>query len=114
MSSAMELIIVSACLGLSGNAKEACQKTIEASAKQTGIEQKINKAQYKVENKANKQVNRLFDKETVDVMGSTVFLAKTVSDKSVKFNVPNMGICDKITSEVGPNKYYLNTVWSFK
>lgn len=114
MSGAMTLMIATACMGFSGIEKEACVKAAEAGSKQSGIEQNVNQAQKKAEDQAKEKAKDMLGQTTIDVVGGTVFLAKTISDKSVKFDIPNMGIADKITSEVGTEKYYLNLVWKFK
>lgn len=114
MSGAMGAMIAAACMSFSGVEKEACTKAAEAGARQSGIEQSVKRAQDKVEDKAKEEAKDLIGKTGMDVVGGTVFLAKTISDKSVKFDIPNMGIADKITSEVGTEKYYLNLVWRFK
>lgn len=114
MSGAMSLMIVSACLSFNGQGKEACEKALEAGSKQSGIEQNVNQAQDRLEDKAKKNAKDLLGDTTMDVVGGTVFLAKTISDKSVKFSLPTMGLCDKITNEVGPDKYQLQMVWRFK
>lgn len=114
MSSLAALIIAGACTGFNGNGKEACSKGLQAAGKQTGIEQNIGTAEKKLENNAKEKAQDWIGNTGMDIVGGTVFLAKTISDKSVKFDIPNMGIADKITSEVGTEKYYLNLVWRFK
>lgn len=111
MASAMALMITSACLGLSGNPHEACEKALEAGTKQAGIEQNVDKAQKMVESTADRTAHEILGQQTMELAGGGIFIAKTVINKSVQFNVPSFGLCDKITSQVGTDKYSMQMVW---
>lgn len=111
MAGAMALMITSACIGMSGNANEACMKALEAGSKQTGIEENINKAQKVVEKTAEKTANEVLGKKTMEIAGGTIFLAKTVADKSIQFNLPTFGICDGITNQIGVDRYSMQMFW---
>lgn len=113
MSTVVAAFITSACLGLSGNGEQACQKAMEAGSKQSGIEQNVNKFEKTVERKATYKATDLLGKAAIDVVGGGLFLAKTVVDKSVQFNVPTLGTCDKITNKVGVDKYSVQMEWGF-
>lgn len=113
MSGAMTALIVSACVGLSGVKQEACEKGLEAGAKQTGIEKGVDAIQKESERKAKYIALDLIGKSGMDMVGGGIFLVKTVADKSVKFNLPTLGLCDRITNRVGVDKYSLEMVWGF-
>lgn len=112
--SAVALMITSACISFSGNGHEACSKAAEAGAKQSGFEQNVDLMEKNVTQKADKEARILIGTTTFDIVGGTVFIAKTVVDKSVKLNVPTFGLCDKISTQVAPNKYSLHLEWGFK
>jgi hypothetical protein len=114
MGSVTALIIAASCTGFSGNGHEACSKAMEAGGKQSGIIQNIDTAEKKVSKDAEQEVHYLLGDTTFDVVGGGVFLAKTVREKSVQFNAPTFGLCDKITSQIGVDKYSLNLEWRFK
>lgn len=109
----MTAIVTSACIGLSGSAREACSKALEAGSKQSGIEQDVDTFQKNVEKQANNEAHEYFGDTGVEVLGSSLFLLKTVIDKSVRFNAPTFGLCDSVTNQVGPNDYKLLLEWKF-
>ncbi|NJO48210.1 MAG: hypothetical protein HC840_00680 [Leptolyngbyaceae cyanobacterium RM2_2_4] len=113
MSGTMTILIAGACIGLSGNSKLACEKALEAGSKKTGIEQNVNRFQKTVERKAKDQAEEYIGQEGVDVVGGGVFIAKTIVDKSVQFNAPTFDLCDKVTSQVGVDKYSVQLEWGF-
>lgn len=114
MNSAMGLMIAGACFGLSGQTQQACEKSLEAGSQQSGFEQSVDKAQQRLEKKANKEAHYLLGDSGMQVVGGSIFIAKTAIDKSVQFNAPTAGLCDKITSQIGINKYSLLMEWNFK
>lgn len=112
-SGVVALMIAAACANLSGPQKDACQKGLEAGGKQSGAEQIIYSTQKKIENNAKEAVQSFLGEEGMGVAGGTIFLTKTVINKSVKFSLPTLGICDKVTNQVGPDKYSLLMEWHF-
>lgn len=114
MSNVVALMIVGACTSFSGNGKEACSKGLEAAGKQSGIEQNIGAAEKKLEDNAKDKAQDWIGNTGMDIVGGTLFLVKTAKDKSVRFSTPTLGICDKITTEVGTEKTGINLEWRFK
>lgn len=114
MSSLISAMIVSSCVGLTGSFKEACQKGIEAGAKQTGLEENVNKAEKRAEFLAHNQAVNLVGNTTIDIVGGTAFLYKTVTEKSIKLDLPTFGLCDNASSQIGDKSYYLNISWRLK
>jgi hypothetical protein len=110
---AITVMITSACIGLSGNGHDACTKAAEAGAIQSGLDQNVGAFQKQIEQDADKKAHEYFGQTGMQIAGGTVFIVKTVADKAVKADLPNFGLCDKITSEVGINKYSLNLKWNF-
>lgn len=113
MTSAMSLMITSACLSFSNINQEACNKAAEAGAKQSGFEQNIETVQKGIEKEADHKAHYILGDTGMEVVGGGIFLAKTVVDKSVNFNLPTLGMCDRITNHVGVDKYSLELVWGF-
>lgn len=111
--SAIAIAITSACLNLSGPAQQACDKALEAGAKQSGIEQNVDQIEKHIERDADQKGHYYLGDTGMEVVGSTVFVAKTLIDKSLKFNTPTFGLCDRITNQVGPDKYSLQLEWRF-
>lgn len=111
--SAMAILIASACISSSGVKQEACSKGLEAGTKQFGVEQSVNSFEKKVEKDAKLTAYDWFGKTGSDVLGGTIFLAKTVKDKSVSFGLPTLGIANRITTTAGVDIYRLNLEWRF-
>lgn len=111
--STMTTLAISVCIGLSGAQQQACEKAIEAGAKQSGIEQNVDRFQRKIEKNATDKATDIIGKPGVDVVGGGVFVAKTIMDKSVRFNLPTLGICDRITNQIGVNQYSTQLEWGF-
>ena len=113
MSSVTALLIAGACTGFSGTGNQACSKALEAGGLQSGFSQNINKAEGYVTTQANKKAKYIMGDTGMEIVGGTVFLAKTVRDKSVQFNLPTFGICDKIVNKVGTDQVSTTLEWRF-
>lgn len=111
--STISVLIAAACINASGPGKEACSKGLEAGSKQSGIEQQVNDAKDRLEDKAKNQARDIMGETGVKMVGSTFYLAKVVSDKAVSFRLPTFGICDKITSTAGVEGGNFLMEWSF-
>lgn len=111
--SAVATMIASACISFSGTGHDACTKAAEAGAKQSGFEQTVDSAEKKVTQKADAEAKDLLGEDTVSVVGSTVFIAKTVVDKKVKVKLPTFGLCSSASTEIGVDKYSLKLEWGF-
>lgn len=113
MSAALTAMITASCLSFSGNSHDACSKGMEASAKQSGVEQEVDVFQKDLEKKANRQAKDLLGDTGVQIVGGSIFVAKAVADKSININTPTFGLCDRITNQVGVDKYLLKLEWKF-
>lgn len=111
MAGAMTLLITSACMSFSGNGHDACSKAAEAGAKQSGFEQMVDGTETYVTKKADAKAHYLLGDTGMGVAGGTIFIVKTVKDKAVSFNLPTLGICDRISSHLSPENYGLQFVW---
>lgn len=111
--SLMSMVIAGACVTSSGNGQEACNKSLEAYTKQSGIESTMDFAEDKYTKKANKTAYSVMGQTGVDMVGGSLFLAKAAADKSVSVGLPTFGLCDHVTSEAGVDKYKLKLEWGF-
>lgn len=105
------LAIAAACQNTYANHQDACTHFLEASTKQTQIYQYDEKAENYFTTEATNFTVSNFGTETVDVVGSTVFVYKIYKNKSVNFRLPTMGICDKASNSITENSYSLNLSW---
>lgn len=113
MTNIVAALIASACMDMSGPSQEACKKGLEAGAKQSGIERTVNSAQKKARTTAKEEAIETVGKKPVQIVGGGIFLAKSISKKSITTTVPNMGLADKIKAEIGVSKYSVKMEWSF-
>ena len=113
MASLVAVFITSACIGLSGPAKEACTHGLDAGAKQSGIEQSVNSAQKITTKNTKMKATKLVGQTPVDIVAGGFFIAKAVSDKAIGASVPTMGLADKIRAEVGKDKASFKMEWNF-
>lgn len=110
---AIGFLIAGACLSLTGNVHEACSKAAEAGAKQTGIEQNLNNMEKGIERIADRKAVNLIGEKGMGIAGGGIFIAKAVRDKSIILNLPTLGICNKIITEVGSERSELTLMWGF-
>lgn len=108
--SLMSMAIVGACATAQSG---ACVKSLEAGTKQYGIEQNVDTFEQKTTTKANKEAYNLLGDTGVQALGGGFFLAKTAIDKYVMFQVPTLGVCDSVVSQVGLDFYKLKLEWNF-
>lgn len=113
MASIVATFIASACIGLSGQVKEACTHGLDAGAKQSGIEQDVSSAQRVATKNTKNSAVKLVGQTPVDIVSGSLFLVKAVSDKAIGTNVPTMGLADKIRAEVGKEKASIKLEWKF-
>lgn len=106
-------MIASACLGLSGNIHEACSKAAEAGVKQTDIEHDVNAMEKDIEYKADVKTRNLLGEKGMGLASGGIFIMKAAMDKSVKFNLPTLGLCDKANTEIGTERSELVLLWGF-
>lgn len=106
-------LITVSCIGLSGQNNDACTKALEAGTKQSGIEQETdtyesNKLKYLETGSYN-----VLGKENAQVMGGTIWLTKMIVDKKASINLPNLGICNSLTTQIDTTSAKLVFKWQF-
>jgi hypothetical protein len=106
-------LITSMCISSSTMTRDACSKAIDAGGKQSGVEQKMNDLESKETQSLDKDLKASLGDAGFNVVGGTVFAAKTVRDKSLSFGLPNFGICDSVKTELKPESYKLKLEWNF-
>lgn len=111
MAIEIAILTTSACMGLSSVHTDVCNKSLEAGFKQSGLEQMVDGTQKYIEKRADVKAHYLLGDTGMGVVSVGIFIAKTVRDKAVNFNMPTIGICDKITNHVGTDKYAVELIW---
>lgn len=111
--SSLSALILSSCVGLTDSSYPACINGLNALGKQSGIEQKVDFLQEKSQERSYHLVRYLITDTGISIVGGSAFLYKTIKEKSIQLNPPNMGLCEKITSQIGDKNYNLKLEWSF-
>ena len=104
----LDSMILTACMGMSGQSNDACQKALTASAKQSGVEQSVNTYEKHQTKSLEYKAYDWFGKQTVGVVGGAVWLGKSVSEKKASF-----GIYGPISMDVGQKLTQLVLKWTF-
>ena len=102
----------SVCVGLMpGTYDMACNKALEAGTKQTGIYQQSEQVENKSLEYVTEKGEKNLGKPVAVVLASGPFLYKSYKEKTLRFNVPNFGLCDRISNEITPNSYSVKFGW---
>jgi hypothetical protein len=99
---------------LSGTYNNACNKAADATTTKIGIKQEDIKDEDIFQKYMLNQSYKLVGKETVYTAGAGVYLYKIYSDKKVTIEIPNLGFCDSMHSDLSMTNYTLQFKWSFK
>ena len=109
----IDVLIVSVCVGSVGSVKDACNKSLEAGTKQSGIERNVNAAERRLTKKLDNGARDLFGNPSVDVLAGSVILTKALIDKTATVRLPSFGICSSMNAQIGKEKSLLNLEWKF-
>lgn len=104
----LDSLIVASCVGLSGQMQDACNKTLQASAKQSGVEQATSAYEKRELKSLEQGAVNLLGKDAVSVTGGMVWLTKSLVDKKASF-----GIYGPISTEIAPSLTKLVLKWTF-
>lgn len=104
----LDSLIVASCVGLAGQANDACNKALEASAKQSGVEQTTSAYEkHQLKNIEEGAVSFL-GKDAVNVSGGMIWLTKSLVDKKASF-----GLYGPLSTEIAPSLTKLVLKWTF-
>lgn len=96
-----------------GSPQQACEKALQAGSKQSGVETAANDEEKRVTQKADAKAKEFLGEKAVGVVGGTVFIAKTISEKKVTFGLPTLGVCDSVKAQVSDKASELKIEWNF-
>jgi hypothetical protein len=108
------MFIIAACLNTPATYTTACNKAVDAGTRQVGIRQEADKYEDLTTKFADHEAQSLIGKKGVSVVGATVFIYKTTSEKKLKVDIPNFGICDQVSTELATDSQTLRLIWNFK
>lgn len=99
----LDSMILTACMGLSGQSNDACVKALQAGTKQSGVEQNVNSYETRQTKGLEYKAYDWFGKQTVGVVGGAVWLGKSVSERKAAFGIYgplHMEVSEKLTQMV--------------
>lgn len=111
--SALEAIIMTTCIGLSGNVHDACEKALEAGSKQSGVAQNVGKFEDKVSRKADREARDIVGDTGMEAGAIGVSVVKTVVEKSATFRFPVFMPSMYLSTQIGVEKSQLGIEWKF-
>lgn len=104
----LDSMILTACMGMSGQSNDACVKALQAGTKQSGVEQNVNTYESRQTKGLERTAYDIFGRSTVGVVGGAVWLGKSVSEKKASF-----GIYGPLHMEVGQKLTQMVLKWTF-
>lgn len=109
----LDALIVTVCVGTSGAVKDACNKSLEAGTKQSGIARNVNVTEKRLTKKIEGTARDYIGNSSTNVLTGTLILAKAMIDQSATFRLPSFGICSSVNAQIGKEKSLLNLEWKF-
>jgi hypothetical protein len=110
----IESLMASLCAMAPANYGLACNKAADATSLQTGVKQESIKIEDSATKLGYQKAESLVGNKTINVVGASVFVYKTVEDKKLHVDLPSLGICDKVTTELATDSQLLKLQWNFK
>lgn len=109
----LDSLIVFSCVGLSGQQNDACNKALTAGSQQSGITQTANTYESNQMKMLETDANKWFGQDAVTAVGGTAWVTKSLVEKKASIGLPNLGICDKLSTEINSNTAKLVFKWVF-
>lgn len=107
--------IVGACLSAGSvlTDQQACEKAVEAGARQIGLYDSIDFFETKTVSSVTRVAEEKIGKDAVWSVTGTAFLIRTLSSKSLVFGLPTYGLCNSVRTEIKPEQSLLVFEWKF-
>ena len=112
MASLVSTAIVALCVSAQGSYGDACKSALDAGTRQVGLRGQVDRAEDDTVKYLDTKVQATLTKEQYSVLGVTGFVFKTARDQRVKFNLPNLGLCNNINTEITPSSYNIQLNWT--
>jgi hypothetical protein len=109
----MSVIIMTACMGVSGVGHDACTSALEAGSKQSGVAKDLDSYEDKVSRKADNEARSLVGETGMSVGAVVGGVGKAVVDKSATLKFPLFLPSMYISTEIGVYKSMLGLEWKF-
>jgi hypothetical protein len=103
-------LLISVCTGMA-QYQAACQKSTEAFFVQSGWESTTTQFQNGATSYGKTQENSNLGSNAV-ILNTTAAAAIAYKEKKLNLNLPNLGVCDKFSTQLDSNTYKL--LWEWK
>jgi hypothetical protein len=103
-------LLISICSGSIGTYNVACNKSVEASYQQSGYASQVNKFQDGAMSFGKYQEKQLFGSTTATI-NTVVAAGVIVKNKKATFILPNLGFCDRMSTDLQPEMVNLRLEW---
>jgi len=111
----MELLtplLISVCIGTSGNYNPACKKAVEATYVQIGYKSDVNSFQSGAIEYGKKKETTIFG-DNVTLVNTVVLTGVAAKTKKATIPLPNLGICNSASTTIKQNSAGLTLGWSW-
>ena len=105
--------ILSICSGAQNNYYEACNKALDATSRQIGLRQEADEVEQRMRAITENSARKYLGKESVATVAFIGVTYKAVKERQVTFKLPNLGLCNSVTSQVGTEQASLRMDWNF-
>lgn len=108
-------LIATACIDMQGNYGPACKSALEAGTKQVGLEQAVSKVEGDAGRWADKEADKLIDKDIKGTVGGVLFLAKIYKDRKIAVPLPTADLVSSANTVIDDagRSASLVVVWNF-
>jgi hypothetical protein len=107
----LESALLSLCVGSTGQANLACNNAVQAGSKQSGFEQVTTDYENHQMKLYEKDADSWLGKDNANTVGGAAWLGYAVATRRARIDLPNLGLCDKISLEADRNESKLVLKW---
>ncbi len=104
----LESLIMASCVGMSSQSNDACTKALQASMKQSGVEQNVDSYEKRQTKNLEYKAYSWFGKDAVGVVGGAAWVIKAAAEKKASF-----GIYGPVKMDIGQQLTQLVLKWTF-
>jgi len=105
--------ILTFCATMQPQYNAPCKASLQAGTRQIGVYEQVNTGEKAFDRMASISAYNNLNNTTIIVIGGTYFIAKTIQDRQVNFNLPTYGVCDSLGTHIGIGSYGLHAGWKF-
>lgn len=111
--SLLSSMVVTFCMGTSGQTNVACNNALNATAQQTGIDKDVITIEQNATRWGDNYVDSKFGQTGKETLGGFLFVLKTASDRTLVIPIPTAGLVDSFQTQLKPDSAMITVRWSF-